>query len=164
MQMSKHDPETDMEMNMTPMIDVVFLLIIFFMIITDLTQQELEQLVLPVAVEAVEDKPDKDERRPIVNIKQDGTIIVRREVIYTPEEDDYTRLKEYLVDMAQLMDKDTPEGLSVMVPDDPILIRADENTPFKMIQKIMELCGQKGIQIWKVELAASRPPDEGPGI
>jgi len=152
-----------MEMDMTPMIDVVFLLIIFFMIITDLTQQDLEVLVLPVAVEAVEDKPEKNERRPIVNIRQDGTVIVRREVIYSPEDDDYTKLRAYLVDMAQLMDKDIPEGLSIEVPDDPILIRADENTPFKMIQKIMEFCGQKGIQIWKVELAASQPPDDGSG-
>jgi biopolymer transport protein ExbD len=161
MNINKHDAETDMEMNMTPMIDVVFLLIIFFMIITDLTQQELEDLVLPVAEEAVEDKPNPDERRPIVNIKQDGEIIVRRETIYSPEQDDYAALEAYLSDMAQLMDKEVPEGLSVPVPDEPVLIRADENTPFKMIQKIMQLCGKKGIQIWKVELAASQPNEEG---
>ncbi|MHC4262395.1 MAG: ExbD/TolR family protein [Planctomycetota bacterium] len=159
MNINKHDAETDMEMNMTPMIDVVFLLIIFFMIITDLTQQELEDLVLPVAEEAVEDKPNPDERRPILNIKQDGTIIVKREVIYTPEMDDYTELEQYLSDMASLMDKEVPEGLTLEVPDEPVLIRADEATPFKMIQKIMELCGKKGIQIWKVELAAKQPED-----
>ena len=44
MNLSRHDPETEMDLDMTPMIDVVFLLIIFFMIITDLTQQELEDL------------------------------------------------------------------------------------------------------------------------
>jgi biopolymer transport protein ExbD len=159
MRLNRTDARTDAEMDMTPMIDVVFNLIIFFMIITDLTQAELEELKLPLATTAVEDKPDPDERRPIVNIKQDGTIIVRREVIYTTEEDDYTKLKDYLSDMALLMEKDIPEGLSVAVPDDPILIRADENTPFKMIQKIMEICGQKGIQIWKVELAASQPQE-----
>ena len=49
MNLAKHDPETEMEMNMTPMIDVVFLLIIFFMIITDMTQQDLEELTLPMA-------------------------------------------------------------------------------------------------------------------
>ena len=45
MKLNKHDPQTDMELDMTPMIDVVFLLIIFFMIITDLTQQDLEVLI-----------------------------------------------------------------------------------------------------------------------
>ena len=65
MNLSKHDPETEMDMDMTPMIDVVFLLIIFFMIITDLTQQDLEDLELPMAMHAVADKPDPDEWRPI---------------------------------------------------------------------------------------------------
>ena len=39
MKLQKTDDQQEMEMNMTPMIDVVFLLIIFFMVITDLTQQ-----------------------------------------------------------------------------------------------------------------------------
>lgn len=159
MNINKHDAETEMEMNMTPMIDVVFLLIIFFMIITDLTQQELEQLVLPVADEAVEDKPNPDEKRPILNILQDGTIIVKRVTIYDPEVDDYTELKAYLSDMSRQMKQEPLEGTSRLVPDEPVLIRADEATPFKMVQKIMELCGEKGIQIWKVELAAKQPPE-----
>ncbi|HED65639.1 MAG TPA: biopolymer transporter ExbD, partial [Planctomycetes bacterium] len=66
MDMNKHDAGTEMEMNMTPMIDVVFLLIIFFMIITDLTQADLEQLQLPEAKSAVEDKPDPKVVRPII--------------------------------------------------------------------------------------------------
>ncbi len=41
MNLSKHQFD-ELEMNMTPMIDVVFLLIIFFMLITDMTQQDLE--------------------------------------------------------------------------------------------------------------------------
>ena len=84
MNLSKHDPETEMEMDMTPMIDVVFLLIIFFMIITDLTQKDLEELELPVAVQAVKDKPDPDRVRPILNIGWDGEIIVRAVPIYNP--------------------------------------------------------------------------------
>ena len=67
MQLSSTDPETDMEMDMTPMIDVVFNLIIFFMVITDMTQQDLEYLVLPRAQEAQED-PGDDPERLIINI------------------------------------------------------------------------------------------------
>ena len=41
-----------------------------------------------------------------------------------------------------------------------ILIRADQSTPFKHIQKVMELCGLQGIQIWKVQLAAAENAPE----
>ncbi len=84
-------------MDMTPMIDVVFLLIIFFMIITDLTQQDLEDLELPIALSATEDKPDPDEKRPIFNIKHTGEIIVRKEPLYSPETHD--GLKDPMVDV-----------------------------------------------------------------
>jgi hypothetical protein len=36
-----------------------------------------------------------------------------------------------------------------------MLVRADQSTPFHYIQKVMELCGRQGIQIWKIELAAT---------
>ena len=60
MKLQKTDDQQEMEMNMTPMIDVVFLLIIFFMVITDLTQQDLEELQLPTAENAQPDKPKPD--------------------------------------------------------------------------------------------------------
>lgn len=157
MNLNKHDPETEMDMDMTPMIDVVFLLIIFFMIITDMTQQDLEELQLPVARNATEDKPKPGEFRPVVNIKVDGTILVKRRVYYDPENDDgFKELRAFLSDVAKKMEK------ADNLPDQPLLIRADMNTPFRYIQKVMEQCGYKGIQIWKVQLAAAEDaPDSG---
>jgi biopolymer transport protein ExbD len=165
MKLSKTQADGDVAMDMTPMIDVVFQLIIFFVLITDLSQKELEDLKLPVAQKAVEDKPNPEDKRAIVNIRQDGTIVVKREVIYDPEKDDYAPLERFLSQKAQQMRQEPlpedPNGKKF--PSDPVLIRADENTPFKMIQKIMEVCGKQGIQIWKIELAASVPnPDEKP--
>ncbi|MBT4465757.1 MAG: hypothetical protein HOD03_03635 [Planctomycetes bacterium] len=51
------------------------------------------------------------------------------------------------------------EKLGKELPDDPILLRADRNTPFKYLQKIMEVCTRDGILIWKVQLAASEDPN-----
>lgn len=157
MNINKHDAETEMEMNMTPMIDVVFLLIIFFMIITDLSQQELEDLELPLALQAVEDKPNPKDRRPILNILQSGEIIVKRESFYDPEADNWDELEGYLAVMADNMDKELVPEVGKDLPKDPVLIRSDEFALFKGIQKVMERCGKEGIQIWKVELAASMP-------
>jgi biopolymer transport protein ExbD len=165
MKLSKTDPRTDQDMDMTPMIDIVFQLIIFFMIITDMTQKELETLILPVAETASPDKPDPKEIRPIVNIISNGSIYVMGELYYDPENDDqYLQLKSYLQQMANKMPKEPlnegqPSGPKV--PANPLLIRADQSTPFKHIQKVMELCGLQGIQIWKVQLAAAESSPEG---
>ena len=167
MKLNKHDAQTEMEMNMTPMIDVTFLLIIFFMIITDLTQQDLEELKLPIAVQSVPDEPDPAKVRPVVNVLSSGEIIVKREAIYDPETGDMTALERYLADQASFMiqkgDWDyLSEGATSgpRIPDNPLLIRSDQNTPFNMIQKIMETCGKEGIRIWKLELAAAEDPEK----
>lgn len=152
MNLQRHDAETDMEMNMTPMIDVVFLLIIFFMVITDMTQQDLEDLQLPVAQNADPDKPDKDEFRPIINVTSDGSIWVRREKLYDPENpDNYARIRLFLSQATQRMKK--KDGL----PDEPLLIRCDKVADFKHVQKVMEQCGYRDILLWKVQLAAAEP-------
>jgi biopolymer transport protein ExbD len=158
MKISKTDPQTDAEMDMTPMIDIVFQLIIFFMLITDMTQKDLELLVLPQAVTATEDAPDPNVVRPIVNILDDGKIFVKRELLYDPDNDDqYQKVREYLGTMAAMMPKEpvNDDGTGPLVPANPLLIRADQSTPFKHIQKVMEMCGLQGIQIWKVQLAAA---------
>jgi biopolymer transport protein ExbD len=162
MQLQKTDDEQEMEMNMTPMIDVVFLLIIFFMVITDLTQQDLEELKLPTAENAQPDKPKPDEFRPVVNIKQDGSIWVKRKELYDPENpDDYKMVREYLSDVAKMMEREKFDGTATTrndpnsIPGEALLVRADQFSAFKHTQKVMEQCGYKGIQIWKLQLAAS---------
>ncbi len=167
MKMSKHDPQTAIELDMTPMIDVVFQLIIFFMLITDMTQEELESLHLPTAVTASPDEPDPTEIRPVINILSTGAILVKRDVLYDPEADDeYAKLKEFLAGMAKRMPReplyeDQPNGPKV--PANPMLIRADRSTPFKHIQKVMEICGIQDIQIWKVQLAAAEGKKDDQG-
>ena len=165
MRLAKTDPQTSVELDMTPMIDCVFQLIIFFMLITDMSQKELETLILPVAVTASPDVPDPSIVRPVVNIMADGSIFIKGEQKYDPLRDDgYLQVKAYLEQQAKLMplepiDEAKPNGPKV--PGNPLLIRADQSTPFKHIQKVMELCGQKGIQIWKVQLAAAEADASG---
>lgn len=155
MKLAKHDPKIESELNMTSMIDVVFLLIMFFMVVTDMSQSDLEDLQLPVALNAVPDKPNPDDFRPIVNIKIDGSMWVKRRCYYKPEApDDYKEMRTHLAEVAARMEK--KDGF----PDLPLLIRADENTPFKEVQKLMEQCAYKGIQIWKIQLAASEATEE----
>ena len=63
------------DMDMTPMIDCVFLLMIFFVLVIDLSQKNLEDLILPRA-EFQEPDDEPPENRPILNVLQNGTCLL----------------------------------------------------------------------------------------
>ena len=76
--------ERKAEMDMTPMIDCVFLLMIFFVLVIDLSQQESRR---PDPAEgSVRGRPTRTRRLsvPIVNIVQDGRVIYRQERAIRP--------------------------------------------------------------------------------
>ena len=81
MKLTKHRPRTIAEMNMTPMIDIVFLLIIFFMTVTQVSKVNKEQMPLPKQ-EGTSEQPDA----PVtINVLADGEIVVSGDVLSIPE-------------------------------------------------------------------------------
>jgi biopolymer transport protein ExbD len=75
--------QQSVENDMTPMIDCVFLLMIFFVLVIDLCQKNLEDLILPRAeYQEPDDKPP--ENRPIINVLQSGAVCTRRRSSTTP--------------------------------------------------------------------------------
>ncbi len=141
---------TEVTMDMTPMIDVVFLMLIFVRIVSDMSQQDLADIVLPKAEKAVEDKTE--EGRMIVNIYKDGVIEIKRVKYGTLEQKDAeTALRNYLLTEVAKGEKEPGTTFSAR----SLLVRADKETKFKEVQKVMRICGETGIQIFKVHLAAS---------
>src|SRR5688572_20798403 len=75
-------PETDESiLNMTPMIDIVFNLVTFFMIAVDISHKDFVAVALPRAHAGVEDKDPKTEKDPAkqvtrfnINLKSNGEI------------------------------------------------------------------------------------------
>ena len=125
------------------MIDVVFLLIIFFMIITKFNQERLELLVLPQAQEAIVDPGEKD--RVVINLNTLGEIKIDGE-LYTPETLP-DRLKAEIsevdfgggdVDLDQLREG---EGSKVVV-----LLRASRDVQYYHTQKIIKILTQHMIR------------------
>ncbi len=151
----KSTPPEQVKMDMTPMIDVVFQLIIFFMIVTDMTQQDLAELKLPVAQMAQKDETEKG--RMTVNIKKDGTIEIKR-VEYGTLDDTGAQeaMRAYLATEVQ-KGKLEEDGTS----ERSLLVRADQFTEFKHVQKLMRICGETGIRIYKIHLAAAQPEGGG---
>jgi len=72
MRLTKHRRNTRPEMDMTPMIDIVFLLIIFFMTVTQVSKLNKEQLELPKLKGTEDQKPSV----LTVNVTETGEIRV----------------------------------------------------------------------------------------
>jgi biopolymer transport protein ExbD len=157
------------EMDMTPMIDCVFLLMIFFVLVIDLSQKNLEDLVLPRALHQDPDvEPPKN--RPIVNVLQNGAVVYNQRVYYDPAIDgrDYGRIRDLLREIKRVglaadtlhERAETIGGRTVMVMDDPILLRADKWTEWHYVGEVMRQCSQPDIAFWKVELAMATTDKE----
>lgn len=127
------------KLNMTSMIDIVFLLITFFMVVTEITRQdEIEDLRLPdVTASQPDDNPDPN--RLVINITTDGTYYVSG----LPRSDQW--IYEALAVEARVS-----RDLQTNVSDRVVLIKADKRVPFKYIRKIIGWCVQKEIGIWRL--------------
>ncbi|MCK6481118.1 MAG: biopolymer transporter ExbD [Planctomycetaceae bacterium] len=145
-----------LEMNMTPMIDIVFQLIIFLMLANDMSRKEIEELELPIALNAQEDKGDKEKYRLIVNlIKNEGdappTLKVRGEMY------DLNGFQQLLI----------PESERSREPEDPrasdlfILVRADTKSRWQDVQWVMQACADPKIRVYKLQFATTKPPEPG---
>src|SRR5262245_23218511 len=84
----KMEPPSAQGMNMTPMIDIVFNLVQFFMLTLDMSRKELAALDLPRAHEGIEDKDPNANRMPgqqedhtrfVINLTADGNIAFKGE-------------------------------------------------------------------------------------
>ena len=124
--------------NMTPMIDVVFLLIIFFLVSSHLvrqdTQMELEELNLPTA-DSGQPAEEDQVRRVVVNVLPDptsgGRFVVGGRPITTRE-------------LGELIAYGTGRQMEVR-------IRADRTVPYRAVEPLMVTCARSGV--WKVTFA-----------
>ena len=128
----------EVNFNMTPMIDVVFQLIIFFLLSSHLSQRENHlELPLPVATSSQEENPNDDVPRITINVLADGTLLLGGSPVLPS--DLAIRLQERL--------KQLGSGVEVR-------IRADRNVPSKHVDPILLACTQVGI--WNISYAVYR--------
>jgi biopolymer transport protein ExbD len=166
---AKHAAEEEIELNLTPMIDVVFNLIIFFMIITDLTQKDIEQLTLPKASQDKEDKADEKETRILINVlKEVGRDKQYKEIKDWPpggpvmvkvkgQELTLDKLKEELFKIAETdRDMDHPMQPSEVF----VLIRCDKDIRWREVQWVMQAAADPEVRIYKIQFATAKQEDK----
>jgi len=113
----------------TPMIDIVFLLIIFFLVSTHFVKSEtLAEVDLPAASEA--ENEEVSSRRMTVTVLADGSYSTgNRPIKWTDLE-------------AKLLSIEKP---SEDEEEFEVRIRSDKQTPYKFVKRILEICAQAGI-------------------
>ena len=146
MRLAKKTPP-DVWMQLTSLIDVIFLLLIFFMCATELNKLENEAITLPLAYKAREDVGPELLERITVTIaegRQSGKweMHIQRKVF------DMKALESMIQERALRKGKDA-KGIS----DLPVKIRADADCPYKYVQKVMDVCSKSGI--WRISFGAS---------
>lgn len=111
--------------NITPMIDLTFLLLIFFMVTSKLSKEQKKlNIALPTAISAMQ--PEDMSNRDIINLDDKGIYYIG-DKSYTDED-----MKTYL------------EARFKANPPLKIYLRADKNTPGKRIRAFMKLASESG--------------------
>lgn len=134
MQFRRQVPEP-VQLNLTPLIDVVFLLLIFFMVTTRLTEQQLS-LRLPTAETAVEIR-DAVSQTQTVNLYEDGRILLGDQ-----QQDGLTQLETALQPLLENARQPT------------LIIRAEGATPHQQVVAVLDMARRLGFEQVRI---ATRP-------
>lgn len=117
---------------LAPMIDIMFLLVIFFMASAIFSHWETKiGITVPTADSSVQGARQPGEI--IINLDQDGEIVVNG-VVTAPN-----RLKNLLAHVAERF------------REQPVIIRADADTPHREVVKVLDICRE--VDIWNVAFA-----------
>lgn len=115
------------EINLTPLIDVVFLLLIFFMVSTSFTHESEIRIDLPQAsVEQVESQDSPIE----ISIDAQGRFYVNQQQVVNTRIDTLIKALKIALDKQQ---------------DPALIITADANTPHQAVVTAMDAARQLGI-------------------
>ena len=162
----RHEPRFDPEpirLDLTPFLDCVLLLVLFFLMVASTGSDRVEVMYLPrVSAESVdEDRPCGKIVRPVVNLLGDGTVWIKGRCYYDPADTSgTTRLETHLRKAVRFMpkrplDRERPVAIdNPLLPDNPVLIRADRSCPTEVVESVFGIFRSEGVHIWKVELAA----------
>ncbi|MEZ6185930.1 MAG: biopolymer transporter ExbD [Planctomycetota bacterium] len=161
------DPEP--KLDLTPMIDIVFNLIIFFMIVSDMSNLDMEEIALPFADQAKKDEgaaPGEITRSITINVLSAGTIKIRGKTMTadpTQKGNGYMWLGDYLRTEVAGYEVEPQDENGVAASKLEVNIRADRGAPFKYVQQVFDACigypnEAPRAPIYKTSLAAS--PDK----
>ena len=117
-------PDGDDSPDLTPMIDVVFLLIVFFMTVAVVIQADKVEIEIPVAEES--QVPDDVSNRSTFTVKADGSLFAGPNLVTEDQ------LGEIVLSKVNT------------TPNFKVYLRADAAAPHKFVRDVMAICAENG--------------------
>jgi biopolymer transport protein ExbD len=125
-----------MGFQIAPMVDVLLVLLCFFILTWNFARKEMELSVkVPTAENAKE--PTLDVNQTVLNVNADGSMVMNTKPI------SYEALGTRMAELAQIN------------PDYAIILRGDKDVRYEFIAKILGICNGAGI--WNVALPVNSP-------
>ena len=119
-------------LSLTPLIDVVFLLLIFFLVTSEFEEEERRlDIVLPDATSAV--PMTTQPREIVIDVDDQGNVYLRGQA---------TTLEE-LENLLRQSVANNPTNQSA-------IIRADRSTSFQPVVSVMDICNRTGVSDYSV--------------
>jgi biopolymer transport protein ExbD len=138
MRLTKRHQRGGLEMNMTPMIDVTFLLLIFFMTVNQVSKANRAEVQLPPA----KGSQDQSEDPLVVNVNIDGEIIVTGATIGLPQ------LVTLVTSEISKADND-PARVKVV-------LRADRRGNCRTVNEVVKLLERLGVHSVRLAVESGR--------
>ena len=152
--------DDELGMDLTPMIDVVFQMIMFFIIITDFSQKDIALLDLPWSTVGEDDEGD-DPNRLIINVTAPKT---SDKGARDSKNADRILVKGKSLNFAQLYSfletngKQNPRFRDKVNPNlsnRSVLVRCDYQQAFDYVKAVLQICSNPEIAIYKIEIATA---------
>jgi biopolymer transport protein ExbD len=129
-------------MQLAPLVDILFLLVIFFAVTSHYAKNEQ---VMDISVPAADEGKDNESRNVgeiIINIKTQGEIIVNG--VQLTEEELLVKLK----------------NIVTIYKDQAVILRGDEVVDYKYVIAVLNTCQKAGI--WNIAFATRKPDAAAP--
>ena len=131
----KSDRPQASAIQLAPMIDIVFLLLIFFLVTWQFSRSEQDSKVkVPTSSEGKESS--RTYREIVINIRPGGELLVNAEVL-TPE---------------QLLGK--LQAIATVDANQPVRLRGDAEISYQTLMGVIDICQKAGI--WNISFATRK--------
>lgn len=132
--------QPNLDINLTPLIDVVFLLLIFFMVSTTFQRETRIEIELPEATTA-EEQVLPDDKLEIL-IDQEGNFFINERAVIDTQ----------AITLFRAVSRVVGDNYEI-----PVMIRADGKAPYQAVVTVMDVLSQLGMN--EMSFAASQVPE-----